>query len=48
MANETIFSPVVDLLRQHQLLQQEYDHEKLFFEEQTRKAGIPRRVRQGL
>ena len=48
MAGERIVSPVVDLMRQHQLLQQEYEHEKQFFEEQTRKAGVPRRVRQGL
>lgn len=41
-------SPVVDLLRQYQLLQREHEHEKAFFEEETRKAGIPRRVRQGL
>ena len=48
MAGEKILSPLADLMRQHQLLRLEYEHEKRFFEEQTRQAGIPRRVRQGL
>ncbi|WP_065219693.1 MULTISPECIES: AAA domain-containing protein [Butyricimonas] len=48
MATEQIDSPLVDLLRQYKLLQQEYEFEKETFYQQTQRAGIPKRIRQGV
>lgn len=48
MAAEQIDSPLVDLLRQYKLLQQEYEFEKEMFYQQTQRAGIPKRIRQGV
>ena len=48
MASEQIDSPLVDLLRQYKLLQQEYECEKEMFYQQTQRAGIPKRIRQGV
>lgn len=48
MATEQIDSPLVDLLRQYKLLQQEYEFEKEMFYQQTQRAGIPKRIRQGV
>ena len=48
MAAEHITSPLVDLLQQYKLLQQEFEYEKETFYQQTQRAGIPKRVRQGV
>ena len=41
-------APVVDLMRQFRLLEEEYAWEREWFEEETRRAGVERRVRQGV
>ena len=41
MASEQIPSPLVDLLRQYKLLQEEFEFEKETFYQQTQRAGIP-------
>ncbi|MGV8138981.1 MAG: AAA domain-containing protein [Mangrovibacterium sp.] len=43
-----ITSPLVDLLHQYKLLQQEYEFEKNSFYEQTRQDGISKRIREGV
>ncbi len=48
MAVEQITSPLVDLLQQYKLLQEEFEFEKETFYQQTQRAGIPKRVRQGV
>lgn len=42
MASEQIPSPLVDLLRQYKLLQEEFEFEKETFYQQTQRAGIPK------
>jgi superfamily I DNA and/or RNA helicase len=46
--SEIPVSPLVDLLRQYKLLQQECEYEKETFYQQTQQAGVPKRVRQGV
>jgi len=48
MAIEQTTSPLVDLLQQYKLLQEEFEYEKETFYQQTQRAGIPKRVRQGV
>lgn len=48
MATDPINSPLVELLQQYKLLQEEYDYEKETFYQQTQRAGIPKRIRQGV
>ena len=48
MASEPITSPLVDLLRQYKLLQEEFEFEKETFYQQTQRAGIPKRIQQGV
>ena len=48
MASEQIPSPLVDLLRQYKLLQEEFEFEKETFYQQTQRAGIPKRIQQGV
>ena len=48
MANEQITSPLVDLLQQYKLLQKEFEFEKEIFYQQTQRAGIPKRIQQGV
>lgn len=48
MACEQIPSPLVDLLRQYKLLQEEFEFEKETFYQQTQRAGIPKRIQQGV
>ena len=48
MANEPITSPLIDLLRQYKLLQEEFEFEKETFYQQTQRAGIPKRIQQGV
>ncbi|WP_294139645.1 AAA domain-containing protein [uncultured Sanguibacteroides sp.] len=48
MKPEINISPLVDLLQQYKLLQQEYEYEKELFFQQTQYAGIIKRVRQGV
>ena len=47
MTREENSSPLIDLLRQHKLLQQEFEYEKESFYQQTQKSGIFKRIRQG-
>lgn len=48
MAVEQITSPLVDLLQQYKLLQEEFEFEKETFYQQAQRAGIPKRIRQGV
>ena len=48
MAINPTVSPLVDLLQQYKLLQAEFEFEKETFYQQTQRAGIPKRVRQGV
>jgi len=48
LASEPITSPLVDLLRQYKLLQEEFEFEKETFYQQTQRAGIPKRIQQGV
>lgn len=48
MTTEQTTSPLVDLLQQCKLLQKEFEYEKEMFYQQTQRAGIPKRVRQGV
>ncbi len=41
-------TPAADLQHQHDLLQKEFEYEKEMYREQTERAGIRRRVQQGL
>ena len=47
MTNRSV-SPIDDLQTQYNLLRQEFDYEKEQFREQTERAGIYRRIQQGL
>ena len=47
MTNRSV-SPIDDLQTQYDLLRQEFDYEKEQFREQTERAGIYRRIQQGL
>lgn len=42
------YSPVADLQRQYELLQKEYDYEKEMYRQQSERAGIEKRIRQGV
>lgn len=48
MRPETTISPLVDLLQQYKLLQQEYEYEKELFFQHTQHAGIIKKIRQGV
>lgn len=45
---DKLLSPVLDLQQQAALLQKEYEYEKELYRQQTREAGIPRRIQQGV
>lgn len=48
MNHDIVNSPLADLQRQTALLQKEYEYEKEAYRQQTREAGIAKRVRQGV
>lgn len=41
-------TPLADLQRQYELLQKEYDYEKEMYRQQSERAGIEKRIRQGV
>ncbi|WP_455632524.1 AAA domain-containing protein [Parabacteroides sp.] len=45
---KTILSPLVDLQRQYDLLQKEYEYEKETYRQQSERTGLRKRVAQGL
>ena len=48
MEKNNYASAITDLLRQQALLREEYAYEKAQYEQQAERAGLPRRIRQGL
>ena len=48
MSNDREQSPVADLQQQYTLLEKEYEYERELYQQQTRQAGILKRVRQGV
>ena len=45
---EKLLSPMQDLQQQSAMLQKEYEYEKELYRQQTREAGIPKRIQQGV
>lgn len=45
---DRLFSPVVDLQRQYEWLQKEYEYEKDLYRQQVQQSGIFRRIREGV
>ena len=45
---DKLLSPVQDLQQQSAMLQKEYEYEKELYRQQTREAGIPKRIQQGV
>lgn len=48
MPTNNIQSPILDLQRQHDLLQLEYDYEKETYRQQTEAMGIGRKIKRGI
>ena len=45
---DKLLSPMQDLQQQSAMLQKEYEYEKELYRQQTREAGIPKRIQQGV
>lgn len=45
---DKLLSPMRDLQQQSAMLQKEYEYEKELYRQQTREAGIPKRIQQGV